>query len=173
MIPGMQFGRLTTVERVPSVAVNKGYLWRCQCECGSETVVTAGSLTTGNTKSCGCYKRDKAKALFSDPATNPSYKTGNCSGANKRLYQYRSQAARRGYAFELDDDTFFSLFLSACTYCAKSPSFGVDRLDNDLGYTKTNSVPCCKVCNRMKNTHSAEFFITHLQQIINNYRGLR
>lgn len=31
--------------------------WRCRCDCGSETVVVTGELTTGSTKSCGCCRR--------------------------------------------------------------------------------------------------------------------
>lgn len=35
----------------------KQYL--CQCDCGNKTVVTTGSLTSENTKSCGCNKEFK------------------------------------------------------------------------------------------------------------------
>lgn len=35
-------------------AANRQALWRCQCDCGRETVVRAGSLVNHRTRSCGC-----------------------------------------------------------------------------------------------------------------------
>ena len=54
---GQVFGRLTVVEQVGRNTLKK-VLWRCKCECGSETVVVSGSLVTGNTTSCGCGFKD-------------------------------------------------------------------------------------------------------------------
>ena len=36
-------------------------IWFCKCECGNLTRVTSGDLTSGNTKSCGCYKSEKIR----------------------------------------------------------------------------------------------------------------
>ncbi len=36
----------------------KGYLWRCECECGGEKVVPASYLRNGHTKSCGCIMKN-------------------------------------------------------------------------------------------------------------------
>ena len=51
-LTGQRFGMLTVLER----AENKGKTtqWRCVCDCGSETVVSASHLKTGHTSSCGC-----------------------------------------------------------------------------------------------------------------------
>lgn len=32
--------------------------WRCVCDCGEIRDIEAASLTTGNSKSCGCYHRE-------------------------------------------------------------------------------------------------------------------
>jgi hypothetical protein len=37
---------------------NKSVYWRCQCQCGNETVVTGGNFKSGNTKSCGCLRAE-------------------------------------------------------------------------------------------------------------------
>lgn len=37
-------------------------LWLCRCDCGNETVVRGTSLSTGNTRSCGCYMREVVSA---------------------------------------------------------------------------------------------------------------
>lgn len=58
-IRGQKYGRLTVLELTDRRA-NTGNrrFWKCLCKCGSEVVVTTDSLKSGNTKSCGCYKRD-------------------------------------------------------------------------------------------------------------------
>jgi hypothetical protein len=37
--------------------------WRCQCDCGKETVVTERFLVSGSTKSCGCWRSACAKLI--------------------------------------------------------------------------------------------------------------
>lgn len=54
---GQKFGRLTVVEDVGRQ--NKNVIWRCQCECGNIVEVISNSLQSGNTQSCGCYKRER------------------------------------------------------------------------------------------------------------------
>ena len=39
---------------------NKKIIWHCKCDCGNEINIDAQSLTSGNTKSCGCLKKDHA-----------------------------------------------------------------------------------------------------------------
>ena len=58
-LSGQKFGRLTVL--YPTKGQNgKGMYWHCKCECGNEIDVIAGSLTSGNTKSCGCLKKENA-----------------------------------------------------------------------------------------------------------------
>jgi 5-methylcytosine-specific restriction endonuclease McrA len=75
-------------------------------------------------------------------------------------------AVTRGYSWELTIDEFRKLSLSSCAYCGAPPSnsgkhsvrsngrfrySGLDRVDNTVGYTLANVVPCCKTCNQAKN----------------------
>ncbi|MBT1509428.1 hypothetical protein KIP88_02840 [Bradyrhizobium sp. SRL28] len=50
-----RFNKLTVTGR----AENKGKhpRWYCDCDCGNKTIVHAGSLKSGGTKSCGCILR--------------------------------------------------------------------------------------------------------------------
>lgn len=57
---GETFERLTVVERVENDKHNKKR-WRCKCSCGGETVATTSDLRSGNTKSCGCFCKDRLK----------------------------------------------------------------------------------------------------------------
>jgi hypothetical protein len=35
---------------------------------------------------------------------------------------------------------------------------GIDRVDNSKGYTPENTVPCCKICNKIKGTGDVQTF---------------
>ncbi len=55
-LTGRRFGRLTALG--PAENAGNYAVWRCRCDCGSETVVAAPNLTSGRTRSCGCLKRE-------------------------------------------------------------------------------------------------------------------
>lgn len=82
------------------------------------------------------------------------------------LNSYKRNAATRGLTWELTDEQAFILFGGDCEYCGAianehmyrgsgcSTSFacnGIDRIDNELGYTLDNVVSCCKLCNVAKS----------------------
>lgn len=51
-LTGMVFGLLTVIEPSPT----KGH-WKVQCTCGNKKIVRGASLTSGNTRSCGCLTK--------------------------------------------------------------------------------------------------------------------
>lgn len=52
-LTGKTFSRLTVI----GPDQTKGY-WKARCACGNIKVVRGASLTSGNTKSCGCLARE-------------------------------------------------------------------------------------------------------------------
>lgn len=56
-LTGKRFGRLTVLRKTSS---GHSTMWLCRCDCGNETVVSTHSLVSGNTKSCGCQRRESA-----------------------------------------------------------------------------------------------------------------
>jgi hypothetical protein len=60
-LTGQRFGRLTVLESAPRVDAYAR--WRCRCECGTLIAVSSRDLRQGNVKSCGCLRRDTARAL--------------------------------------------------------------------------------------------------------------
>lgn len=54
---GKIFGRLT-VKRFYKVNKWNQSVWECECSCSKVTYVQGGELTSGDTKSCGCYKSE-------------------------------------------------------------------------------------------------------------------
>lgn len=54
---GQRFARLFVKARVENNRRGRA-VWKCLCDCGNTVTVNAGSLISGNTKSCGCLKHD-------------------------------------------------------------------------------------------------------------------
>lgn len=57
---GQKFGRLTVIA-FDGVKNRKAW-WKCTCDCGLSVLVNTGNLRSGNTKSCGCFRREITKA---------------------------------------------------------------------------------------------------------------
>lgn len=55
-LTGQTFGKLTVLVELPE-RKNGKIQWRCKCDCGNYTTVITSYLTSGDTKSCGCYKK--------------------------------------------------------------------------------------------------------------------
>ena len=63
MLVGVRFGRLVVLSRAecPENVQKRGY-WLCQCDCGNQCFISTSMLTTGNTRSCGCLRREMSGA---------------------------------------------------------------------------------------------------------------
>lgn len=142
----------------------------CRCSCGQTVKVQARHVMRGATKSCGCFRNEALGAL------NKKLRQKSYGWASfVMLYnQYRSTARKTGRLFELSQEEFRKLTQSCCNYCGAKPAQeicagygsyrynGIDRQDNDLGYTTANSVSCCYRCNRAKATSTVQEFETWL-----------
>ena len=56
-ISGQKFGRLTALKPVGKDKYG-AVIWLCECACGKKIKTLGGRLRNGQTKSCGCYKKD-------------------------------------------------------------------------------------------------------------------
>lgn len=61
---GQRFGKLTVVQfdrvdfKCDRTRKRKLNLWECKCDCGETVLVSSVALLSGNTKSCGCLKKE-------------------------------------------------------------------------------------------------------------------
>lgn len=55
-VTGQRFGKLMVLHRVASL--HHEARWRCLCDCGGTIDVRGSSLRKGDTKSCGCLRRE-------------------------------------------------------------------------------------------------------------------
>ncbi len=170
---GQKFGRLTVIDFEYNTEKNR-MIWVCSCDCGEGKLIKtpANPLKNGRTKSCGCYRRRRLP--FGENAFNRLY------------HSYKSKSEKREFAFEFTKDEFREITSKNCFYCGKEPSQsasptlkgygnytynGIDRLDNSIGYTKENSVPCCGQCNVAKNNYSVEEFLDWIERVYKNING--
>lgn len=97
------------------------------------------------------------------------------------LYKnYERKAKGRNKPFNLSYKEFYFIINQDCLYCGLPPTKeynnsgtlthtilhnGIDRWDNSIGYTFTNTVPCCWQCNRTKLELSLEEFLDYIQDL--------
>lgn len=160
---GRRFGRLVAIERTRDQKSQTTF-YRCQCDCGAEVpAVQHSNLLSDSAQSCGCLKRETV-------ARRSRREPGHAVKTNIWLCYIRN-AKQRGHSWELTRIEVETLILSACHYCGCVGSMqtksstgdvlsrnGIDRLDNTRGYTRENSVACCKPCNQAKNDRTLEEF---------------
>lgn len=129
-IYGMKFGNLSAI----SVILGRPrIMWLCKCECGKHTVVFAGNLKSGHTKSCGCKK---SRPIHGKHNTNTYFVWVNMKARcdRKNHKEYRNYGGR-GITY-CEEWKCFSAFLNDMGEAKNGES--LDRINNDLGYFKEN-----------------------------------
>jgi len=172
-----KFNKLTIIKE-PSGGKESDYKTLVRCDCGTIKEVRLHAVTGGYTKSCGCLTKEKVSNSNKKRALNKGE-----AAFNKIFYEYKAGAKKRNIHFNASSKFkkyFYKLTHQNCYYCNSSPSSirivkntngpykynGIDRFDNNKGYTIDNIVPCCKICNIAKNSLSVEEFGIWIGKII-------
>lgn len=138
-----------------------------QCYCGKKFEFVNSFLKKQKTPSCGCAGQ------------------ATIESATKEFYRHYFHSAKdREIDFNLTLGDFKKLINKSCYYCKSAPrkrfskysyldfkASGVDRVDNEKGYSLKNCVACCPTCNTMKNTLTHSEFISHIEKIANKSCG--
>lgn len=147
---GQKFGRLT-VTRDSGERRHGKVLWECRCDCGTILRVPTGALNSGNTRSCGCLKRDTWRDLnITHRMTGtPEYRMLNSA---------RHRAKVSGVPCTITTDDIH--IPDVCPVLGMPLTKGVgrqhdgsptlDRLRFDGGYTSDNVVVMSLLANRVK-----------------------
>ncbi len=164
---GMKFGMLTVIKQYyinGSGDLRVDY----KCDCG----IVKSNIQSSKIKllkMCNvCKKKNKHKIL-------PNGETA----FNNYYSSYSRTAKRRQIPFELTKDEFRTIIKQNCFYCGQTPNMikfpvsnggaficnGIDRKDSDGGYTISNCVACCSMCNYAKLDASVNDFLSHIKKI--------
>jgi hypothetical protein len=165
-LSGKKFHSLTAIEEVKERKRRRGVLWKFKCDCGKETIHEGYRVKSGEIKSCGCSRK--------------RIKNNTDKFKRKSFSDYIYRANKKKIEFKLLYEEFDELISSNCFYCNSSPEFrdrkyaysayvnGIDRIDSNSGYVKSNVVSCCKHCNIAKNSLSQDEFLKLITKIYEN-----
>jgi hypothetical protein len=74
--------------------------------------------------------------------------------ASKMCSSYRIKDIKSRREYDLDPKWFIdNILYKECVYCGTTNNIGCDRIDNNIGHIKTNVLPCCYICNTVRNNH--------------------
>lgn len=163
---GKQFGLLTVIEQVDDYISPCGKhraRYRCTCQCGNpnDIVVLKNSLTTGNTRSCGCIKPDAiSKSQWLSHKKYNEYRfdgdivIGTCSNSSRE--------------FMVDLENFHKIKDICWCLQSKTKSGEIDRLVGwdvntkklvrmhvYLGYKNYDHIDCNELNNTIDNLRPA------------------
>jgi hypothetical protein len=138
-----EFGKLT-VRSLSHIKNYKKY-WLCRCMCGKETIVCADKLTSGRTKSCGCYSKAIKHGLYK----HKIYKIWDAIKqrcGNKKTIHYKDYGGRGISMCSEWSNNFIDFY----NYVTSLPGYDenligirfnqltIDRISNNIGYEKGN-----------------------------------
>lgn len=156
---GDKYGRLTVVAF--DRHENKKTYWKCVCDCGLSVIATGNNLRSGNTKSCGCLKRETVTAMGKANTVH-----GNSHGNRTRLYTIwcgmrqrcnnpNREAYQKWYGSKgvtiCDEWNDFEVFKAWALSTGYTDELAIDRIDAKKGYSPDN----CQWLTRSENTAKA------------------
>lgn len=141
--PGQRFGRLLVVSRAPNHKQPNGRqrtALNVICDCGKAPIVQGGSLTSGNTKSCGCLRSEMwTETITTHGKSNTATYKVWC-GIRKRCFNPADQAfdnyGGRGITLCARWQTFENFLADMGERPFKAAQ--IDRQDNNGNYEPGN-----------------------------------
>jgi hypothetical protein len=195
---GKIFGFLTVlkqIERKINPGGTKTRQWLCICTCGKEIICIGTWLRASkNSKiSCGCQN-------YTRPHGNVKHSPEMSS--RKALFNRMKQTARkRRISWDLNFEDWLVITKEKCFWCGEEPFEkynyaiskngysqmvhstervnncwitynGIDRKDNNTGYTKENCQTSCKWCNFARNEMTDEQFRNWIRKVAKHAVGI-
>lgn len=139
-ITGKRFGRLLVVGR--GEPLNGHTRWICKCDCGRERLVHGSSLKSGNTTSCGCYRTENAKRLYSGVRQNDKRLYAVWNGIKQRCLNKNNKSYKNygGRGIKIDEKwaNNYESFYNWAMESGYQSGMEIDRIDNNGNYCESN-----------------------------------
>lgn len=162
-LTGKKFGMLTVLCRSEDHIYPNGrhdIVYKCLCDCGKTKDVLAVHLRSGHTKSCGCYREEKASDTMRKHGDSKSrlfviWKNMKARCLNKNKPDYRLYGGR---GITIDDSwkNDYVAFKEWANENGYNDALSLDRIDVNSGYSPDN----CR-------------WVTQKQQCNNTRRNIR
>lgn len=137
---GKKYGRLTVIEYVGQNHRGKS-MWKCRCDCGNTSIVLGTRLTSGQTKSCGCYNTETIKERVTTHGMSKTRLYNIWKGMLKRCYYENStnyeHYGKKGIRI-CEEWLNFEGFRDWATTHGYADNLTIDRMDNDSNYSPDN-----------------------------------
>jgi len=148
-LTGQQFNRLKVIKYTGRDKFEKS-LWLCGCSCGKEKIVEGSNLKSGDTKSCGCLKKELAG--------RQNYKHGHAQKGNiSKIYRTWAGMISRCTNIKEKNYRHYGGRIPPITVCKRwsdtkngfqnflkdmgeppTNKHQIDRINNNKGYYKSN-----------------------------------
>lgn len=139
---GLRFDRLVVLERRQNEGVRGNIAtWLCRCDCGKEVIARGVNLRSGNTKSCGCLRRDAyyAMATTHGLSRTPEYVVWSTMLArcfNPRNHKFNQYGGRGITVCDRWRNDFAAFYADMGPRMA--PTLSIDRIDVNGNYEPSN-----------------------------------
>lgn len=165
-ITGQRFGRWVAIGPVGRNQKGDAVTWLCRCDCGNEATVIGWMLRNGNTKSCGCFHKDRVRELNTTHGMtgttlhkNWIAMNGRCNHPGNANYEYYGG---RGIVVCEEWQQSFQAFYEhviQLPHCGE-PGYYLDRIDNNGNYTPGN-VRWATMSEQLRNTRRTHLITYH------------
>lgn len=144
---GSKFGRWTvTGEQEPQ---GKEKIIPCRCDCGAEKTVFRQSLTTGESKSCGCYHKE-----VSAETAREKFTTHGLSGTSAYHIWQNNMRREADSEWTLEMTDFIFQVQPRCVACGSDEDLSIDHVypvSKGGKLIPGNAVVLCRSCNSKKH----------------------
>ena len=149
--PGQRYGRMT-VASIIAGTVGPYRQCVCRCSCGTVIAVLTNNLLKGNTRSCGCLRRETARAKETTHGRTATRAYQSWSGMKDRCTNPKSKAWGRygGRGITVCRRWLHSFAAFHADLGDPPPGTSLDRIENDKGYWCGK--PECPECGPLGRT---------------------
>ncbi len=151
---GKKFARLTVLARHGTDITPAGTIlptWTCRCDCGTEIVVRGHSLRTGNTRSCGCLRKEYERQMSYRHGMSQSREYKSWAMMWNRCTNPNCNRTKRYHGRGITIDPLWGDFMKFYEDMGpRPPDTTLDRIDNNGNYTKSN----CRWADMLTQAHN-------------------